>query len=74
MKMGTTASLWRYDAIAGDTLHLASLGCSAIQHCASWIPTLPNKIGGRLISHLQGFFGVSLSGKPSRMLQELLET
>ncbi len=38
MKMGTIASPWRYDAIAGDTLQLASLGCSAIQHYASWIP------------------------------------
>jgi len=40
MKMGTIASPWRYDAIAGDTLQLASLGCSAIQHYASWIPIL----------------------------------
>jgi hypothetical protein len=45
MKMGTTASLWRYDAKAGDTLKLASLGCSAIQHYASWIPNIVGWFG-----------------------------
>jgi hypothetical protein len=39
MKMG------RYDSIAGDTLQLASLGCSAIQHCASWIPDIVGWFG-----------------------------
>ena len=40
MKMGTTVSPWRYDSIAGDALRVASLGCSAIQHYASWISIL----------------------------------
>jgi len=45
MKMGTIASLWRYDAIPGDTLQLAGLGCSAIQHYASWIPDIVGWFG-----------------------------
>jgi hypothetical protein len=40
MKMGSIVSPWRYDSIAGDTLQLASLGCSAIQRYASWIPDI----------------------------------
>src|SRR5690242_12693329 len=40
MKMGTIVPLWRYDSVAGDTLQLASLGCSGIQHYASWIPDI----------------------------------
>ena len=40
MKMGNILSPWRYDVIADDTLPLASLGCTAIQHRATRIPIL----------------------------------
>ncbi len=44
-KMGTIASLWRYDSVAGGTLQLASLGCYAIQHYASWSPDIVGWLG-----------------------------
>jgi hypothetical protein len=34
-KMGTTVSLWRYDAAACDAIETPVLQCSAISYCAS---------------------------------------
>jgi hypothetical protein len=42
MKMGTTASLWRYEAAADQALQPANLRQLAILRYASWAAVFPN--------------------------------
>lgn len=54
MKMGTTASPWRYDAAARRAPKLASLRCSVIEHYASWIHPIEEWAGYRSKAAIPG--------------------
>jgi hypothetical protein len=43
MKVGTTRSLWRYDAVARHTLYPAKLRYCAISCCTSCIPVVGSR-------------------------------
>src|SRR5262249_10404734 len=72
MKMGTTASPWRYDAAARHALQSVNLRRPAILHYASWPPYLRYRRVVRLPFDSGPRYDVARHGKlPPRRHEEL---